>query len=692
MTKLYSAGLLDDVVGSYDQTKTTIQGRVSSKTIDGATVLGAPVSKFMDLFTDSGGTATPLGTLRVSSNGRLLVLSALATGLGTLHLYDFNFTTGAYSYVGRINFVIPNTAATTFVAKGLRIHNDAGNTGWRIALAATGSVLINGGVFILNNIDKADFVQVSPPTINFATGTDQKAVYFTQLASAIGVNNAETSLNGLIYDSTDFRLYSHNGVSATHQYYVRDMGVANMTYTTQAATITVAAPGKVQVTAHGYAANDPVAFLSGTVPTGLALNTVYFVRNPTANDFEVSATSGGASITTTGSAGSAQVGRAFGTTSSMVLHRTGNLPALAGTLLSADSESRAIPVSSPINGVQLNGNRCGFFVTSTNMYLGLLSELTNGATTWPSLSTSNLLGTVNQITAPTPAFAGWSDTIDAGYYVTNTSKVVVKKLENNVIRAVFGELNNDYYEGFTLDTVELGLASVINSTQQAGWLFLAGGTTGQRGVIAVDMSVDATYDTSYIVSKVFTNPNSVMNAYTTLEKLYEYTGNICLMYRTSGFGSISGGWIEITPGVDPAIAISDKIQFKILFKLISEGSSTPAQIEELLFAIENNSGVSDNWEYSFDNSSSGSPTRVGFRLKQAYATSVPQLFFRWYDTADTLMGTKDTTANAAEFEYSTNDGVSWSSLGTIPNTVGTLVRYNFVSPPGVKIRPGLRED
>jgi len=689
MTKLHTVGLLDSVVSSYDQTKTTIQGRVASKTIAGGTVLGPPVSKFLDLFTDSA--ATPLGAMSTTSNGRVFVLTALASGLGTLHLYDFNYTTGAHSYIGRINFIVPNTAATTYTVRGLRVHGDTGDTGWRIALAATGSVLINGGVFVLNNIDKADFVQVSPPTIPFATGNDQKAVYFTQLAGAVGVSQAETSTNGLIYDPVDFKLYSHNGVSATHQYYVRDMSVSSMTYATASATITVSTPGVVTSTAHGFAANDPIVFIGGTVPSGLVLGTVYFVRNPAANTFEVSATSNGASIATTGSPGSTSVGRAFGTTTASVLFRTGNLPALAGTLLSSDSESRATPVSSPINGTQLNGNRCAFFATSTNMYLGLLSELTNGATTWPSLSTSNILGTVNQITAPTPTYAGWIDTIDAGYYVTNTSKVVIKKLENNVIKAIFGELNNNYYEGFTFDTVDLGLATVVNTSERGGWFFMSGGTTGQRGIIAVDISSDAAYNSSYIVTKVFDHPNAVLKAYSTYEKLYASTGNILLQYRTSGFGSISGGWVDVPVGTDLLIPVASQIQFKILFKVISEGSSTPAQVQELLYAMENASGVSDNWEYSFDNSSSGSPTRVGFRLKQAYASSVPKLFFRWFDTADTLMGTRDTAANASEFEYSTNDGLSWSALGTIPNTVGTLIRYNFASPPGVKIRPGLRE-
>jgi hypothetical protein len=56
---------------------------------------------------------------------------------------------------------------------------------------------------------------------------------------------------------------------------------------------------------HGFVANDKVVFTGGTdVPCGLSLNTVYFVMSTglTAGAFQVSATSGGATISTTGTA------------------------------------------------------------------------------------------------------------------------------------------------------------------------------------------------------------------------------------------------------------------------------------------------------------------------------------------------------------------------------------------------------
>lgn len=65
-------------------------------------------------------------------------------------------------------------------------------------------------------------------------------------------------------------------------------------------TITNAAPGVVTWTAHGLAANQEVKFsTTGTLPNPLVAGTTYYVRNPAANTFEVSATSGGASINTT---------------------------------------------------------------------------------------------------------------------------------------------------------------------------------------------------------------------------------------------------------------------------------------------------------------------------------------------------------------------------------------------------------
>jgi len=76
---------------------------------------------------------------------------------------------------------------------------------------------------------------------------------------------------------------------------------------TKTVTVTIASPAVFTRTSHGLTAGTPIQLvdLSGGValPTGLSLNTTYFViaAGLTANAFEVSATLGGSAINTTGS-------------------------------------------------------------------------------------------------------------------------------------------------------------------------------------------------------------------------------------------------------------------------------------------------------------------------------------------------------------------------------------------------------
>ncbi len=70
----------------------------------------------------------------------------------------------------------------------------------------------------------------------------------------------------------------------------------------QTCTITIAAPGVVTLASHGFIAGNGVVFsTTGALPTGLTAGTNYFVIPVDANTFQVSATSNGGPITTTGS-------------------------------------------------------------------------------------------------------------------------------------------------------------------------------------------------------------------------------------------------------------------------------------------------------------------------------------------------------------------------------------------------------
>lgn len=68
------------------------------------------------------------------------------------------------------------------------------------------------------------------------------------------------------------------------------------------ATVTIASPGVWTRAGHGFVANRPVRLTTtGALPTGFTAGTVYYVRSPSTDTFQLSATPGGAAINATGS-------------------------------------------------------------------------------------------------------------------------------------------------------------------------------------------------------------------------------------------------------------------------------------------------------------------------------------------------------------------------------------------------------
>ena len=191
----------------------------------------------------------------LSPNGRLFSIGAETSGLSYMSCHEVDLVTGALTFVGTIRVNVPEIAATTHVFRGLKVI-DSGTTGWRIYFATTASVLINGGVFCVNNVDKADFIPVGFTLFPFATGSNQKAVYSLQEPANIGVNHLNVASTGISLDLTNNKLYVHNGVAATHQYYVYNTN-AVLNCPSRAATIDQATD-RFTITAHGFLDNDPI--------------------------------------------------------------------------------------------------------------------------------------------------------------------------------------------------------------------------------------------------------------------------------------------------------------------------------------------------------------------------------------------------------------------------------------------------
>jgi hypothetical protein len=91
---------------------------------------------------------------------------------------------------------------------------------------------------------------------------------------------------------------------------------------TASVTISIASPGVVTDTAHGKSANDPVRFeTTGALPTGLVAGTTYYVKSPSTDNYNVSATPGGTAIVTSGSQSGSHTRAALNTSGGRIFER-----------------------------------------------------------------------------------------------------------------------------------------------------------------------------------------------------------------------------------------------------------------------------------------------------------------------------------------------------------------------------------
>jgi hypothetical protein len=709
--KVLSAGLSAQTpVTSYDKTKPSLAGRVFSKTIGGATVYGPPLTGFINTQSDTG--ATPSAS-RTTPNGRMFQLLTITTGVATIALYNIDQTgQSAPAYVGRIFVLIPNAAATTHTLRGFEVYDGTSNatvTGWQIYLGTTGSVAINGGLFIVNNVALADFSPLSPPTIGMALSSGAKAVYMVQDPGTIGVANTLTAMQGLALDRATRRLYFHNNVLATTQFAVFDPSVSPTVNLQTTTSPTVSGTATFTLTGHGYAANDPVVITSNaptafTASVANAAPTVYFVRNPTANTFELSATTGGASILATSNTSSTVVTRAFGQSTAQWLSiRTGTVTGFAGTILLTNCEAIVTPSQTldPNIPAAVNGQTCLFFGTNSNVYLIKVSEITNGATTFPTMVGVATTGSGSDYTAITPTYTLYDDTAGRVIIVSNTSQFYVKRWLPTTIDLAFGGLNTTYFENSANVPYTFAGVTIANLEFRLGWAYLVTGTIGQRGVLYVDFRSDSSFGYSYITSPVLdTSLIATAKTIQTIEKLFDLTGSMVFSYKTAAlstdaaFNSPTTGWTVIATANDLALtAFNNFSQFRIDFAILNGCVNTPSQINELFLSYLAKGESSDNWAMDNDNTTqgTGSPSYAAFYLQSAYTTSVPTIYARVYDTSNNLIFSANSSANPTAFQYSTNGGTSWLALGTIPNTVGTRVRVLVTPTPSGVAYASVRE-
>jgi hypothetical protein len=153
---------------------------------------------------------------------------------------------------------------------------------------------------VLGNLTPVALVQ---PAATFVTLTYDDDAGDVKLVSA-GVH----SLTNAVAQGASLFVTWTGGTAATGFYEVLDADTdteevtIDLPYIEATVTITIAAPGVITWTGHGLAVNDTIRFTTtGALPTGLAINTTYFVKTVlSANTFTVSTSAGGAAVTTSG--------------------------------------------------------------------------------------------------------------------------------------------------------------------------------------------------------------------------------------------------------------------------------------------------------------------------------------------------------------------------------------------------------
>jgi len=153
---------------------------------------------------------------------------------------------------------------------------------------------------VLGSLEPVSLVQ---PAATFVTLTYDDDSGDVKLVSA-GVHG----LTNAVAQGSDLFITWTGGTAVTGFYEVVDVDTdteevtIDLPYVDSAVTISIAAPGVVTWTGHGLSVNDTIRFTTtGALPTGLAINTTYYVKTVlSANTFTVSTSLGGAAVTTSG--------------------------------------------------------------------------------------------------------------------------------------------------------------------------------------------------------------------------------------------------------------------------------------------------------------------------------------------------------------------------------------------------------
>jgi hypothetical protein len=263
----------------------------------------------------SNGTLGVGATLTSTTNGAFPLIDnvALTTVNGARGVLVKNQTSSFQN--GRYNLTTQGDAGAPWVLTRCGLCDEADEIPGSYIFVTDGD--INGGTGWVQNVaDPATFVvgtdaitalqfsgagTVTAGT-NISVSGNQVSVVnnptFTGVVTTNhGITNAQAKVAGIVsgYNSIS------GGPQQDSRVIMTAVSTSNTPVASAAATITIASPAVVTRSAHGLANGSFVYFTTtGALPTGLAVNTGYYVINSATNTFNVSLTLGGTAINTSG--------------------------------------------------------------------------------------------------------------------------------------------------------------------------------------------------------------------------------------------------------------------------------------------------------------------------------------------------------------------------------------------------------
>lgn len=660
--------------------------------------------------------------------------------LRSLRAYVYTHTTGTVSTSG---------ASTTITGASSLFQTDRIAVGARIGFGTTDPTAVTTW-YEITAIASDTSLTISAP-VTLAGGTSYVIEEIRIWAAA---TNATLYLGGAhVIKGLNYGTFQLGGTVITEATTVDNIRASYLCKDKQSSTftVTIAAPGVITLNSHGYIAGDIVAFTTtGALPTGLVANTNYFVTATSlaANTFTVSATLGGAAITTTGSQSgthtchSSNLSIAMGITgddfvsatehdlyflnldnaTSVKIHKFNMRAALttvAGIATGAWSYKTAVQT---ITGTaQQNGNgrifavahgsasgiKSLYFVTTTRVYRCTLTSITDSGAAWLSdFMIENPPGTITtNLATAALAQVDYASTIDRLLISTTLAGrhgVYVAKYDtlNGQYEKIFGQISNRT----KLTTSAIGSTdaffnpAALSMWTESGYLFAMPNvvTTGLNWLGTLPLGADGYYASTsnqHVITPKLATTN-VSELYRAYLHTNQYSGDfnlgytpepVRMYYRTTGITDNSGSWTEVISGDISAATPSTHIQFKLEFDILGE-LCVPRKVYSVAATFEDNTSIT---QYLPAADLSDRTTKTfAWKFRTAFGGTVPTLRIRLYNAVtDSLLDDDDSVTQSGTWQKST-DGTSWGSYNSTDKAnETTFIRFTPNSiPDNVQVR------